>query len=720
MDIRKNAYVINLAAAGGRETMLKSWLDGATSGGLLRVLVASVCVALVGTVGARNAMAQEHASVTIYRDTWGVPHIYSESLRGVYFGYGYAQAEDHLVPMLRNYLEATGRRAEVFGRQYLQKDYISRLFEIPKLVREGHQELDPVSRAVVEGFADGVNRYIEEHRDDVPEWVRPIAPTDVLAGALLPIFSRAQGDARSHLQGAGGRAPQGSNQWAVDSVKSASGNAMLLVDPHLPWTGLNQWYEAHLHGPGLNVAGCSFFGVPTISMGHTEHLAWSFTNNGFDTVDVYEERFDADPPTKYQYGDEWRPVRTAEIEIKVKGDARPVRRTAYYTHHGPVIERRGTTGYAVRWPGGEDVGGMAEMHRLAAAKTVDELRDLLARRRLPKWNCVAADRDGSILYVWNAKCGLKSEKYDWRRPVRGWDPGADWSELLPFERLPQVKNPPAHFLQNCNTAPWTVTPDSPLTQDRYPEYLVRGGFGPRGRRATQLLQSKEKLSMQDMIDFVTDCHVLRADELKPLIFRAYESRKDQGGDDAALLAEAIQVLRSWDNAADLDNVAMPLFKLWFNRYRELGGRLPEAEPVQFRPRDEEAAWRALLDASRQLKQTYGEVAVPWGRHHVIRRGERTVPVPGGGKDVQTLFMATGDRYEDGVWYCGSGCSFIMVIELSDPPRALSLLPFGNSEDPDSPHHSDQSVLFGQRKLKPAWFTLEDIEANLESKKVLQF
>ncbi len=690
---------------------------------LLAVIVAMIGVTVVATIGAGSAMAQEHGSVTIYRDTWGVPHIYSESSRGVYFGYGYAQAEDHLLVMLRNYLQATGREAEVFGQKHVQTDYICHIFEVPKLVREGCEKLDSVGRAIVEGFAAGVNRYIGEHRDSLPEWVKPIDPTDVLAGALLPVFSRAIGDARSHLQGRRPpRRPDGSNQWAVDGAKSASGHAMLLVDPHLPWTGLNQWYEAHLHGPGLNVAGCSFFGVPTITMGHTEDVAWSFTNNGFSTVDVYEERFDADPPTRYQYGDEWRPVRVRGIEIKVKSDTgfRTVRRRAYYTHHGPVFQRQGTTGYAVRWPAGGDYSALTGMHQLAAARSVAEFRQILAQRRLPKWNCIVADRGGNIFYVWNANCGLKSEDYDWSRPVPGWDPGTDWTELYPFERLPQVKDPPAHFLQCCNTAPWTVTPDSPLTRDLYPEYLVRGGFGPRGRRATQLLRSKDKISLDDMIDFVTDCHVLRAEELKPLIFRAYEARKDQAGDDGPLLDEAVRLLRSWDNVADLDNVAMPLFKVWFNRYRELGGRLPDAEPAQFRPRDEEAAWRALVDAVRELKKTYGTVAVAWGDHHVIKRGERTVPVPGGGKDVQTLFMATGDRYEDGVWSCGSGCSFIMVIELGDPPRAFSLLPFGNSEDPESPHYSDQSVLFGQRKLKPAWFILEEIQANLESRKVLTF
>ena len=62
------------------------------------------------------------SQATLYRDEWGVPHIYADSLRAMAFAFGYAQSEDHLDPMLIAFRAVKGRSAEVLGEDRLPQD----------------------------------------------------------------------------------------------------------------------------------------------------------------------------------------------------------------------------------------------------------------------------------------------------------------------------------------------------------------------------------------------------------------------------------------------------------------------------------------------------------------------------------------------------------------------------------------------------------------------
>ena len=100
---------------------------------------------------------------------------------------------------------------------------------------------------------------------------------------------------------------RGSNAWAIAPLKSASGRAMLLGNPHLPLTGPLQWYEAHLKCPEFDMAGVSFFGVPIPALGTNGNVAWSFTDNKADIADVYEEKIDPKNPDRYLDSDgQWK------------------------------------------------------------------------------------------------------------------------------------------------------------------------------------------------------------------------------------------------------------------------------------------------------------------------------------------------------------------------------------------------------------------------------
>jgi len=132
--------------------------------------------------------------VTIYRDNFGVPHIVGETEQAAFFGYGYAQAQDHLERMMLQYRDAQGRRAEVLGRSALGEvmqftshdyrwdgDYLQRLLHAKRAVVENRDRIDPNTYLVLSAFARGVNQYISEHRSQIPDWIDPVTPEDIEA-----------------------------------------------------------------------------------------------------------------------------------------------------------------------------------------------------------------------------------------------------------------------------------------------------------------------------------------------------------------------------------------------------------------------------------------------------------------------------------------------------------------------------------------------------------
>jgi len=155
-------------------------------------ILLSVILAPALHLQARDPLADQ---VSIYRDEYGVPHIVGETEEATFFGYGYAQAQDHLEKMMLQYRDAQGRRAEVLGFEALgdgylrfipyeyrwDGDYLQRLLRTKRTVVDRRDQIDPQVYRILSGFARGVNAYIEEHRAEVPAWIDRIAPEDVEA-----------------------------------------------------------------------------------------------------------------------------------------------------------------------------------------------------------------------------------------------------------------------------------------------------------------------------------------------------------------------------------------------------------------------------------------------------------------------------------------------------------------------------------------------------------
>src|SRR5690348_3468133 len=130
---------------------------------LRRALVASCFALTFAAALAMPASLEAREEITIYRDTFGTPHIYAATAEGAAFGNGYAQAADRLEELLKQYMRACGTMSEAFGPEFLRDDYRQRMWQHAAMARSKYGQLSAKSRALIESFQAGVRQYMKEH-----------------------------------------------------------------------------------------------------------------------------------------------------------------------------------------------------------------------------------------------------------------------------------------------------------------------------------------------------------------------------------------------------------------------------------------------------------------------------------------------------------------------------------------------------------------------------
>jgi acyl-homoserine lactone acylase PvdQ len=679
------------------------------------ISVVAICLVLTGT------SAVSAADVEIIRDGWGVPHVYADSLPEAAFGLAYAQAEDGLEPMLRRVVQARAEAAAAFGRQHVEEDFRLRLFRIPEISRKLYRTMSPEARAMADAYAAGINHYLEKHPTEKPGWFDRLTGPDVVAGAKWYEFLQHSGVVRQDMarveqvrrdtDQAGG----GSNSWAVGPSRTTDGSVMLLADPHLPWSGLTQWYEFQLVVGERWAYGAGFMGFATIGIGFNPDVAWASTNNGADTADVYREKLNPTNPNQYRYEGEWRDIETETLEIEVQGGTK-VTRTARRTRHGPIVQEGRASGvaYAVRIAG-LDTTNLAELApRYFNAKLARDIHRSNSGGDHFKWHRIAADRHGAIGYFYFAATHERDDRFDWRAPVDGSTKATDWGPRVPWDELPATYNPPSGFLVNCNNNPYTVTPNCPIKPSDFPRHLASQDttLGPASRafRATELISALPKLAFADMERISMDVKAVNAPRYVEAILEAYAEAGEPADRD---LARAVGILSSWDGFATTDNTALPIL----TSFVEAVGKSPPERPEQ--------VLSALSRALDLMKKRWGSIEVPWGEVHVLRRGNKEWPLAGAGNQASaipfvTLYMTGANRLDNGMSIADRGSSWMMLVRYHEGRvEAKTLLPWGNSQRPDSKHSVDQAPLFAKRQYKKALLTRAEVEADAESRVTLR-
>jgi len=429
---------------------------------------------------------QDEGKTVVYRDTWGVPHIYAPTVEAGLYAMGWAQAEDRPREVLTNFMRAMGESAAVEGPESTQNDLIVRLWDHYGVAQRHADRIRPEIMGQITAFVQGINDYYGAHPGDVPSWWgrRAVDVPMVLAFARLFLYSWSIDQGIEDLRRAGveldvPETRRGSNEWAVAPSRSAEDAPILLIDPHLSWHGPSRFWEFRIHAGDLEGSGVALAGFPYIGLGHNANIAWAMTTGGPDTADVYALKLKEDDPTKYLYDGEWRELQRRDILIEVKGTT-PRHFTAWQSHYGPVLAVRDGKAYAERTAYDDAVQMNEAWFEFNFATDYRGAIAAMATGQLFPQNVMVADTSGNIYYQRTGHVPVRPEGYDWSRPVDGSTSTTEWQGYHPNTDLLQVLNPPQGYMQNCNIPPDMMMPDSPFILDKTRDYLFSdASYGPR-------------------------------------------------------------------------------------------------------------------------------------------------------------------------------------------------------------------------------------------------
>lgn len=693
------------------------------------ILAALLCahasaVAAFQKTSASNDPAKLARSVTIYRDTYGVPHVFGRTDASTVFGFAYAQAEDNFWRVEENFILALGRASELYGEKTLEEDRLNHALEIPRLAREEYSRLDPRMRSLCDAFAAGFNYYLAHHPEVRTRLLTKIEPWYTLAFIRYNYFQNGFARDRS-LRGVGLQTAAfndlkehtGSNGWVIGPSKSATGHAMLFINPHLPFFGPGQVYEGHVHSDeGWNFTGYTRFGFPLPYVGHNQNGGWVSTDNAADLADVYFETFD-DParPLAYKYGNGYRLAteHVEEIRVKTATGLETRKFTMRKTHHGPILAARDGKMLSLRMAKFESDGWLREWYDMTRATSLTALKRAMTPLNMLFGNVMYADRQGNTWYLYNGAVPKRDPRFDWTKPVDGSDPATEWQGYHTIDELPQLTSPKTGWMQNCNTTPFLLTSEGNPDPKQFPKYMVQEGDNPRGAISREILASKPKFTFDEWTRVAFDTRVMSAAKRVPELTLAIRQRIATIGYPGLdpRLHEAHDELVRWNQHSTNDSVAMTIFSLWHDRV----SRNKDEDPVG-----------ALFEVVKTLYRDFGTWKVAWGEFSRLQRideskGEKfqdskpSIAVSGvNGNDgaVFTVYAAPigGQKRRYGV----AGGTYISVVEFAPKVRALSVHTFGASGNSKSKHFMDQSALYVRGEFKPAWLTLREIRANLEA------
>lgn len=630
----------------------------------------------------------------IVRDAYGVPTVHGRDDAEAAYGLAYAHAEDNFETIQLVVLAARGRLGAHLGEDGAKSDFFWHLTGVEAAIEAGYEtELSPELRAVLEGYAAGLNAYGAEHPDQVLHGARDVTGRDIATGSALtlPLFwgfdsivgvladeeSRpcAPREARSET------IDWGSNAFAIAPSRSTDGHTRLIVNSHQPWAGPVAWYEAGVDSDtGWRMHGGLFPGAPFPVLGTNGDLGWAATVNLPDLADVYRLTTDDQHRGQYYFDGEWRhfETRTVWLWVKVGWITIPVPRTLRYSVHGPAFET--ADGWvAVRYAGAGEIRAVEQFYQMGRARTYEAWREAMAMRAIPSFNFLYADRTGRIGYLYNAILPRRASGHDWSGCVAGdtsdtlWEQG-EWLDA------PELIAPSSGWLYSANGAPWSATDPS---ADMRPEDhqavapYIESYITNRGLRAVELLSPLRSISDEQLLAAKFDL------AYSPRSVMATNIATVLASNDPAL-ADAQAVLRAWDMSADAADTSAPLALLMnFPIYNARRMRQPVPEATD-----------TVREASAYLMQHFGRLDPALGDVLRLRRGSIDLPLEGA-PDALRALRWTPDP--DGRLRADFGDGFMMVIDWAPDGslRTRVISQWGASERPESAHYADQAPLFAR-------------------------
>jgi len=572
------------------------------------------CVRRVPSAQGSQKLDGVKANVRIERDRWGIPHIHADNDRDLFFGFGYATAQDRLFQLDYLRRKARGRLAEVLGPEALESDLLHRTVGLAQIAEREWPTLPAGVREYLTAYTAGINAFMEASRGCLPlefdlldyqpeawretdslaiigefRWyltgrfpviaIPEIVKRAVGDGELYREFITAEVDDESILHAGdyaakgsrdvglsiGGNDGPGSNNWVLDGYRTDTGKPLVANDPHIPYYAVSIWHEVRLHGGAFNVAGVALVGMPGVMIGRNEHVAFGITNNICSQRDLYQEKTDAAHPGCFLYDGKWEPAQLRSEVIPVRGQE-AVRKTIRSSRNGPIVDEvipaaiRHTAPVSVRWLGFEPCGWLTATINMNRAKNCAEFREAGRPWICPTFNLVFADTAGNIGFQSVGRIPLRKIAERGYRP--GWDPQHQWTGVISYDEMPGLINPKRGYV---------VTANNRLAPSDFP-YPLAGCWnsGHRARRIRQQIEAKKVWSRNDCRVMQLDVHSGRAALAVSPLISALEKDSDPR------VQQAVSLLRGWNYHIRADSAAAVIFNVFFSNWCKTvcGERLP--------------------------------------------------------------------------------------------------------------------------------------------------
>ncbi len=683
---------------------------------------------------------QEAAAVEIVRDNWGIAHVTGRTDSDAVFGMIYAQAEDDFFRVERNYLVSLGWLAKAEGESAIWSDVRQRLFVDVEDLKRQYKTSPAWLKSLMDAWADGLNYYLATHPDTHPQVITRFEPWMALSFTEGSIGGDIESVALDKLETFYTNRPVppvpkpynpgGSNGFAIAPANSASGHALLLINPHTSF-----YFRSELQvtsGEGLNAYGAVTWGQFFIYQGFNQHNGWMHTSYGGDAIDEFAETVSQRPDgIYYRYGAEWKKLRAETITVpwkKTDGTLGYREVTVYHSSHGPIVRAEGGKWIAFKIlqtpvPALSQSYLRTKTHDYAGFYKTQEMRTDTSN------NTVYADADGTIAYFHGNFVPKRDPRFDYTHVVDGSNPATDWQGPEKLENTIMVKNPKVGWVMNTNNWPFTAAgPDSPK-QENYPRYMWSVGENPRGHHAVEVLTGKHDFTLDSLIAAAYDPHLTGFDGLIPPLVAAYDALPETDPRKAAL-KDPIAALRGWDHRTGVDSVPTALAIYWGNELidRKSLDAAEADEPVFDYLTDK------LTDADRldsltaavaRLTADFGSWNTPWGQINRFQRrtddivqpfDDSAPSLPIGFAPSRWGALASFDMKKPHLTrkiYGAVGNSFVAVVEFGPQIHAKALMSGGESGNPSSKHFGDQSEIYSKGQFRDVLFYRPDVLAHAE-------
>jgi len=647
-----------------------------------------------------HAQAQiDPKTVTIARDSFGVPHIFAKTDPQVSYGLAWAHAEDDFKSLQMVALPSKGLMGRALGKDGVAGDYAFALFRCREITEEKWNTLSPAFLRLIEGYVQGINDYAKAHPEEVlVKQLFPMTLKEYIASSVLALTIFNGGDRALRSIFANNVNPlidydkMGSNAIAIHPSRTTTGEAFLAINAHQPNEGPEAFYEAHVNSEeGWNALGGLLAGGPCILHGVNENLGWAHTVNFCDRLDIYQLQMNPKKADQYMFDGVWTDLEKKKIKLHIKGVPIPVSRDLYWSKYGATMKNEQGT-FAIRLGANMEIRVLEQWYTMNKAQNFTQFYKAISMQGLSMFNIMYADRNDTIFYINNALMPIRdpSPAYDWKKTLPGNTSKTLWTKFYGIRELPQYVNPSSGFLFNTNHSSFYATaPENNLLASAFsPTSNWETNHNNRSKRFLELMPSAGK------IDFDRFKRI-KFDRQFPAVFEFPYSI-----DSLFLMKRAnypqydtlMRNLQEWDRRGVPESKGAAAFLMVYEKVsRAMRGKDSRALTMA-------ECEKLLHDIQDQMMKTYSTTDLALGDIQKLVRGDKEFPGPG---LPDLLSPEWGVATANGKRKITGGDAYVALVRF--PKQGLPIIEtvntYGASAKQGSPHFDDQVPLFLQQKTK---------------------